>query len=135
MASKLVDLVAAPDRSCGECTLCCRLMGVEELEKPNDKWCVHCKGGCQVYNVRPQTCRDFTCLWLAGALRIEDRPDKTGVVCVPQDEGKTVVMHVRDEPLRNSTQQVVNRLARNWIIKGLRVILVKGKKQVMLGVR
>jgi len=31
-----------PDRACGNCTLCCKVNGVPELEKPVDEWCKHC---------------------------------------------------------------------------------------------
>lgn len=52
-------------RECGECTLCCKLLGVDELRKPVNKWCPHCDvgKGCLIYEDRPQSCRDFMCLW------------------------------------------------------------------------
>lgn len=51
---------------CGSCTLCCKLMGVKELDKPNDKWCDHCdkSSGCTIYETRPESCRIFECVWL-----------------------------------------------------------------------
>lgn len=52
-------------RSCGSCTLCCRLPEIESLSKPADAWCSHCTGtGCAIYADRPQLCRDFLCLWM-----------------------------------------------------------------------
>lgn len=32
---------------------------------------------CEIYEDRPRTCRDYTCLWLAGYGRQNDRPDKS----------------------------------------------------------
>lgn len=55
-------------RSCGACSLCCKLLPIAALEKPHDRWCLHCRpgrGGCAIYAARPETCRDFDCLWLA----------------------------------------------------------------------
>ena len=63
----IADQVKITDRSCGECSLCCKLMGVPELKKPANTWCPHCRpgaGGCIVYTSRPATCRGFACEWL-----------------------------------------------------------------------
>ncbi|MBP2561582.1 hypothetical protein J2857_004372 [Neorhizobium galegae] len=53
-------------RSCGTCTLCCRLPEIAALEKPADAWCGHCSEGqgCAIYPDRPQLCRDFLCRWM-----------------------------------------------------------------------
>jgi uncharacterized protein len=62
-------LSSALGRSCGACSLCCKLLQIDkpELEKPANEWCRHCRpghGGCSIYNERPPVCRDFACLWL-----------------------------------------------------------------------
>jgi len=53
-------------RQCGTCTLCCKLMGIGALDKPQGQWCAHCQPGkgCGIYLDRPQECRQFNCLWL-----------------------------------------------------------------------
>lgn len=70
-------------RECGSCTLCCRVIGVNALNKPANIWCEHCDptSGCQIYEERPDECRVFMCLWLNDE-RLPDwaRPDKTHVV-------------------------------------------------------
>jgi hypothetical protein len=58
---------AATGRSCGSCSLCCRLLDVPEIGKPEDDWCQHCRpghGGCAIYDQRPAICRGFACQWL-----------------------------------------------------------------------
>jgi len=57
---------ATPARECGECTMCCKVMGIEELEKPAGTWCTHCTTGrgCSIYDRRPAECRAFVCAWL-----------------------------------------------------------------------
>lgn len=54
-------------RECGPCTLCCKLLAVQELQKPVGKYCKHAKFGCgcQIYADRPSTCQSFECLWVA----------------------------------------------------------------------
>ena len=57
----------APGRSCGKCSMCCKLLHIIELEKPANQWCKHCKpgyGGCSIYETRPSICRSFACGWL-----------------------------------------------------------------------
>ena len=53
-------------RHCGDCTLCCKIMAIEELDKPAGQWCHHCQPsrGCRIYDNRPPECRQFNCLWL-----------------------------------------------------------------------
>jgi len=66
------DLVAG--RSCEGCTLCCKLLAVDVLEKPRAKWCAHCdpKRGCAIYAERPGPCQSFFC----GYRRIADLDDR-----------------------------------------------------------
>jgi hypothetical protein len=56
----------APGRSCGKCSMCCKLLHINELNKPANKWCSHCKPGqgCSIYETRPTICRTFGCGWL-----------------------------------------------------------------------
>jgi uncharacterized protein len=54
-------------RQCGECSLCCKLPAINELNKPANTWCRHVDhdcGGCSIYQDRPSVCRGFTCGWL-----------------------------------------------------------------------
>jgi hypothetical protein len=62
-----VALVAG--RSCGGCTMCCKVLGIKELDKPQFKWCPHCAigEGCTIYERRPGVCRSFYCGYLLDA--------------------------------------------------------------------
>ena len=70
------------ERSCGECSLCCTLLRVDELEKLGGTPCAHqlAAGGCGIYPERPGICREYHCLWLRGGLEEADRPDRLGAV-------------------------------------------------------
>lgn len=72
---------------CNGCTMCCKMLGIEELQKPAGKWCDHCTAGagCNVYAARPRSCRTYTCTWLQSQESdtpwpIELRPDRCHVV-------------------------------------------------------
>lgn len=90
-----------PKRSCGSCTLCCKTMGVSDLlpePKPPNRWCDLCAigSGCKVYADRPQTCRDFACIWLQdtqGLFPDDCRPDRIGVVFVTDADGCGLIAH------------------------------------------
>lgn len=83
--------------ACGECSLCCRLMGVKELQKKPITWCPHVtKGcGCGIYATRPETCRSFECVWLSTPSAPDAlRPDKIGGVLVATyDNSGSAVLH------------------------------------------
>lgn len=68
-------------RSCGPCTACCTALAVRELDKPRYCACPRLgASGCAEYANRPDSCRDYQCLWLQGFLGEEDRPDRLGVI-------------------------------------------------------
>ncbi len=84
-----------PGRSCGSCTLCCKLMMVPELDKPMGTWCAHCKqgAGCTIHATRPQSCRDFYCGYLqSDALTEEWLPAKVRFIVVGEPSG--IVLYV-----------------------------------------
>lgn len=96
----------APRRECGTCRLCCKVLAVQEIDKPRGSWCQHSTkpsepGGCAIYATRPGQCRGFQCLWLAVTdpevaaksqrladtwariFPVDERPDRIRVVFSP----------------------------------------------------
>ena len=76
-------------RTCGTCSLCCKLVGVDALDKPEDAWCPHVcpgQGGCSIYADRPASCRNFICAWLSGAPDFGDEwfPARCKMVLAPR---------------------------------------------------
>jgi hypothetical protein len=69
-------------RTCGECSLCCKLVPVRELRKPANHRCQHQRRtGCAIYERRPMSCAVWTCRWLAGDDTAElRRPDRSHYV-------------------------------------------------------
>lgn len=53
-------------RICGDCQLCCKLMPVEEFDKPANCRCEHQRTGkgCAIYADRPMSCALWNCRWL-----------------------------------------------------------------------
>ncbi|MFN0219038.1 MAG: hypothetical protein ACKVP4_09520 [Hyphomicrobium sp.] len=93
------ELVAG--RSCDDCTMCCKLLAVESIEKPRAVWCPHCnqRRGCRIYDARPGECRAFYC----GYRRIDTvderwKPSKSKFVINYEAELDRIVIHV--DPVR-----------------------------------
>lgn len=74
-------------RRCGECTLCCRLVPVGELEKPANTRCQHLRvgKGCRVYHSAqyPSSCALWACAWLQEPEANLPRPDRAHYVIDP----------------------------------------------------
>lgn len=77
-------IVSSPSRRpCGDCTLCCKVIPVEELGKPANRWCDHAEArkGCTIYADRPNGCRFWSCAWAATPEWPEAlKPNKTHVI-------------------------------------------------------
>jgi hypothetical protein len=79
-------------RQCGECTLCCKLLPVDEgfrhpgiavLIKKAGERCPHQRfgKGCAIYATRPLACRFWNCRWLVNADTTDlSRPDRSHCV-------------------------------------------------------
>lgn len=73
-------------RKCDECSVCCYVGYVPELEKQPHVSCQYIKtsacGSCSLYNKEnlPKTCKEYRCSWLNGYGGIDSRPDKSGVM-------------------------------------------------------
>ena len=154
-------------RSCGSCSLCCKIMEVAPDIKPdNHNWCRHAvcaktgvnalvtsKGGCGIYQHRPEVCRDYHCQWL-----IDDRhPDywfparsKIIINATINSEGKKYVSFIvdpaypnrwREEPYFKDIKEIAQaghdgRLGEKWstlvVIKDERIPIV-GTERLIRG--
>lgn len=134
-------------RECGDCTLCCKVMAIEQLAKPASAWCPHCKPGrgCRIYPDRPDECRAFNCLWLVNDRLAEHwRPSKSRLVLTTPEDGIEVRCDPgfsdawRKEPFGGEIQQwAVSGETRDVtvvIVVGRRMILVTSDREFDLGV-
>jgi len=139
MTRNLQVLVDSPPakRSCGTCSLCCTVMGVEELKKPRDHRCefLNVLGRCSCYATRPQSCADFECLWLQGLWPEKLRPDRSRAVPSTNAAGDMFVLHIapqdRGAHLRGKLADTIARAASG----GIPVIVVCGDERTIFGAR
>jgi hypothetical protein len=84
-------------RRCGSCTLCCRVLAIDELDKPEGVLCRHCEPGrgCGIYSDRPESCRGFYCGYLVLPFVAQHWfPDDCGMVVFPFAADKRLAVHV-----------------------------------------
>ena len=102
--------------ACGACTACCRALGVAELDKPEWKKCSHViSSGCGIYADRPQSCRDYSCIWRQSQdhspMPKAYRPDRLGVVFdEPGQEPGTFVARVPSGQLTRMQNNKVKKI-------------------------
>src|SRR5262245_56782665 len=79
-------------RSCGTCSLCCKVLFVADLNKPENVWCRHASPpgcGCAIYATRPEGCKGFICNWLTDSTLGEDwKPERSKIVLSPSLGGR-----------------------------------------------
>lgn len=115
---------------CGSCTMCCKLLGVEELKKPAFQWCQHCAvgKGCRIYADRPPTCAEYECLYRTApaGTKLSDpalRPDRCKVVIAGTTNPHVISAHV-DPGYRDAWQkEPVYTLLKNLAEGGIRVVI------------
>lgn len=92
-----VDGMVVPGRSCGSCTLCCKVVSVADFDKPAGKWCQHCRpgNGCGIHATRPFVCRGAYCEWMISkGLGPEWKPEKSKFVLFKTNDGRRLTAHV-----------------------------------------
>ncbi|HEX2591606.1 MAG TPA: hypothetical protein VHL34_08930 [Rhizomicrobium sp.] len=135
-------------RSCGDCTLCCKVLRVADLDKPAGTWCEHCDTGkgCRIYADRPGSCRSFMCSYLQdNRLGEEWRPRDSKIVLQHIEGDNCIMVHVdpqrpnawKAEPfhsaMRNWARGGVAHLFQVLVIVGRRIHVVLPNRDVDLG--
>lgn len=96
------------ERTCGTCTLCCKLMEITDLNKPGGTLCQHCAvgKGCKIYEARPGQCREWRCGWLRNPHMWDDtlRPNECGFIITVHTDGKSLEL-ICDEGLMKSARR------------------------------
>jgi hypothetical protein len=81
-------------KPCGDCSLCCKVLRINVLDKPAGQWCRHfAKGtGCSVHSASPVECQRFQCLWtISQGLDETWRPDRAKLVLWSDAPGRLIV--------------------------------------------
>ncbi len=89
------EAVLAPGRSCGTCTMCCKVFRIPETGSPPGHWCRHVVQGrgCGIHPTRPEACRTFFCHYLRnGNLGPDWKPERAKFVLYTELGGRRMVV-------------------------------------------
>ena len=124
------------ERKCGKCSLCCTVLNIEEIQKPAGLKCPACakKRGCNVYQSRPQQCRDYECFWLQDKNSVLPEflnPDQCGFFVDIANDYSRIVLHVDpDRPdawEKGAGGQWVENMRRKT-----EIVIVRGDRRTLL---
>jgi len=140
-------MTSSDQRKCGDCTLCCKVMAIEALDKPAGGWCAHCKPGrgCGIYDRRPGECATFACFWLVNNLLDERwKPSRSKLVLTTSDDGIEIRCDPgspnawRKEPYASEIRAWAEEGERNdmtvVVVSGQRMILITPEHEFDLGI-
>lgn len=135
-------------RSCDGCTMCCKLLEIDVLEKPRGVWCAHCdkSRGCRIYDTRPGPCRGFHC----GYLRIPHldeswKPSKSKFLINYEEHARRIAIHADPDRPDSWRREPYLSTIRNWaaaaerdggyviIWAGRRATILTGRREKALG--
>lgn len=135
-------------RSCESCTMCCKLLRIEALDKPSFEWCPHCEigVGCKIYEERPSECRAFHCGYLTQSqIGAHWKPADSRMVLALSTDTKRLTIFVdpdradawRKEPFISDLKRWAQAAAKNngrvVVSQGASVIAVTPDGETKLG--
>lgn len=118
---------------CQECTACCHVYTIPELDKKAGTWCQHCAvgKGCKIYEARPKVCQTFECLWLLSQkygepearMPPEMRPDRSHVVIGPATNPTVYTFNMTPGYYDAWRKPGVQRIIKRMIQRGLHAVM------------
>ncbi|MBV9044076.1 MAG: hypothetical protein JO348_13580 [Alphaproteobacteria bacterium] len=128
-----------PARDCDGCTLCCKVMGVAELEKKPGAWCPHCviAKGCTIYETRPSDCRTFHCAFIRNpALDETWRPSNSRLVLAEDGAARRMTVHVDlsrpDAWKREPFYSTFRKWASDIVPNGMQLLIRLGERTIVM---
>ena len=115
--------MSSPVRTCDGCTLCCKVIGIKELNKPQGQWCTHCEAGvgCKIYATKPGECGTFICGFLCEPeLGEEWRPSRSKIVLTTEMGGRRIVAHIDPQRPDAWMQEPYYSALKQWARDGQR---------------
>jgi hypothetical protein len=124
-------------RQCGDCSLCCKVLGIPELDKPKDAWCPNfaAGAGCRIYEDRPPSCHNFSCRWLND---LTMGPEWKPSVCKMVLDSRPHMLTVHVDPAVNRPWRaepyysVLRRLAAQGLTRNVIVLIMEKRRSMVM---
>jgi hypothetical protein len=130
------DMLPVLNRQCGDCSLCCKVIAVTELNKHAGEWCKHVKPnkqGCTVYDMRPESCQGFQCGWLLGWIPDEYSPRKARVVFMGDDDERVLTVFEDPKGPSPTDEPKLKKVLSEMLLKGSVLVIVRGEQRRVVG--
>jgi hypothetical protein len=123
-----IELVAG--RACDGCVMCCKVFPIPETGKQDFALCPQARReeGCANHDARPETCREFFCLWRLDASLGDDwKPSVAGFVLHDPAPWTLLVSGDVDDPEARHREPYASQI-RQWALELKR-------RQMLMGAR
>lgn len=127
-----------PGRSCGSCSLCCKVLSIPLFGKAAGQWCAHARPGkgCGIYKTRPFVCRSALCHWMmASGLGSDWKPDTAKFALFVRSEGARITAHVDPGWPLAWKRQPYYGVFKRWAAEGLRKRPIMHLVDIVIGDR
>lgn len=126
-------------KTCGTCSICCKIVAVKDLAKPAHQWCVHNvpRKGCGIWGAHPEVCKVWQCGWILMP-QLDDRwkPESCGFIIRTRFQIQQLVIDVepskpnswRREPFLST----IHRWAQNSLATGQQIVVCIGRRQIAI---
>lgn len=126
-------------RQCGDCSLCCKVLAVPEVFSPAGQWCKHFRAGsgCDIHQLRPKSCREFSCVWLAETWLDDSwKPSVSKFVLTWEYEGKCLTI-IPDTKLLGSWKAepyytVIKKLAERHLSENRVIMILEPTRRILV---
>lgn len=111
-------------RSCADCTLCCKLLGVDAIAKPRHVLCEHCDAGkgCRIYAARPDECAVFNCSYLLNEkLGAHWKPVASGIVVTFEPASNRTMIYVDEAHTHAWRREPYFSEIKQWAVEAIRI--------------
>jgi hypothetical protein len=115
-----IDARVVPNRSCGSCSLCCKVVSIPMFGKAAGQWCSHAKPGkgCGIHASRPFVCRGAYCHWMmTPGLGPEWKPDVAKFAIFVREQGQRITVHVDQGSPQAWRREPYYRTFKQWAVK------------------
>jgi len=105
--------------TCDNCSApCCKVLLIEELNKPRNKTCEHlCEGRCKIYSERPEPCKSMECMYLTGQWPEKYHPDKCGIVFIGFNIGTVAGFKLNNNKISKNATAIYEMIKKIMPIK------------------
>ena len=127
------------EKTCGTCSICCKIVAVSDLNKPAHQWCVHNvpHKGCGIWGKHPEVCKAWQCGWiLMPQLDEQWKPERCGFIIRNRYEINQLVIDVDPAKPDSWRKEPFYSRIRHWAqssrASGQQIMVCIGRREIAI---